>query len=124
MVLGSPSVDAIVMSVGRRPALLAAAAAVCIAGAVNFALCAYVPHQIPLVWFGILLCVWWVSVKWTSIFTRDRAWARAVALCGAWLAIGAVMYGFYRDAEPALRVIANTVYPGQRSSPSGRVPDW
>ena len=49
------------LSVGRRPAFLAGAAVVCAAGAVNFALCAYYPHQIPLVWFGVFLCIWWLT---------------------------------------------------------------
>ncbi len=35
------------MTVGRRTPLLIAAAVVCAVGAVNFALCAYIPHQIP-----------------------------------------------------------------------------
>ena len=107
------------MSIGKRPALLAAAAVVCVFGAVNFALCAYIPHQIPLVWLGAFLSAWWMSARWQQIFTRDRALLRSAALAGAWLAIGLVMLGFYRDAEPALTTMANTVYPGRRSLTSG-----
>jgi len=107
------------MSIGRRPAFLIVAAVACVFGAVNFALCAYIPHQIPLVWLGVFLCIWWVSARWTAIFTRDGALLRSACLGGAWLVVGLVMFGFYRDAEPALTTMANTVYPGLRSLPSG-----
>jgi hypothetical protein len=107
------------MSVGKRPALLLAAAVACVFGAVNFALCAYIPHQIPLVWLGVFLCIWWMSARWKAIFTRDGALLRSAYLGGAWLVVGLVMFGFYRDAEPALTTMANTVYPGLRSFTSG-----
>jgi hypothetical protein len=110
------------MAVGRRPALLIVAALACVAAAVNFALCGYVPHQIPLVWLGVCLCVWWIVSKWKSIFRRDQALARVAALGGAWLVVGVVMFAFYRDAEGALTVLANTVYPGRRSMRAGGYP--
>jgi hypothetical protein len=107
------------MSIGRRPALLLAASAACAFGAVNFALCAYIPHQIPLVWLGVVLSVWWVSVRWRAIFTREHALVRIVALGGAWLVVGAAMFSFYQEAETALTTMANTVYPGRRSQSGG-----
>jgi hypothetical protein len=107
------------MSVGKRPLFLLAAAVVCVFGAVNFAMTAYIPHQIPLVWLGVFLCIWWMAARWKAIFTRDGALLRIACLGGAWLAVGLVMFGFYRDAEPALTTMANTVYPGLRSLPSG-----
>jgi hypothetical protein len=110
------------MSVGKRPALLIAAAAACVVAAVNFALCAYIPHQIPLVWLGVFLCIWWISTKWKTIFTRDYALLRAALLGGSWLIVGLAMLGFYRDAEPALTTMANTVYPGRRSFAGGSYP--
>jgi hypothetical protein len=110
------------MSVGQRPLLLVAAALACVAGAVNFALCAYIPQQIPLVWLGVALSVWWMLDKRQAIFTRDRAVMRAMAIGGAWLVVAAVMGAFYRSAEPTLTAIANTVYPGQRSMRGGTYP--
>ena len=107
------------MSVGRRPARLVAAAAVCAVCAVNFALCAYVPHQIPLVWLGVFLSIWWVVAKRQAIFSRDYVLPRLAALVGAWCVVGLVMVGFYLDAEAALRTMANTIYPGRRSTPAG-----
>lgn len=110
------------MSVGRKPALLVAAALGCVTCAVNFALCAYPPHQIPLVWLGVFLCLWWVSIKRTSILARNHGLPRATAFCGAALVIAAVVYAFYRDVKPAVEVIANTVYPGRRSLSGGGYP--
>jgi hypothetical protein len=107
------------MSVGRRPARLVAAATICAVAVVNFALCAYVPHQIPLVWLGVFLCIWWVGAKRKAIFTRDYALPRLIALGSAWCVVGLVMVGFYLDAEPALRTMANTIYPGRRSNAAG-----
>ena len=99
------------MSVGRRPARLVAAATICALCAVNFALCAYVPHQIPLVWLGVFLCIWWVVARRKAIFTRDYALPRIAALGSAWCVVGLVMVGFYLDAEPALTTMANTDLP-------------
>ena len=107
------------LSVGRRPAFLAGAAVVCAAGAINFALCAYIPHQIPLVWFGVFLCILWVTTRWKSIFRRDYAIPRIAALAAAWGVVGLVMWAFYVDAAPALTTMANTLYPGRRSMVSG-----
>ncbi len=107
------------MSVGRQPVLLIVAATVCVSAAVNFALCAYIPHQIPLVWLGVVVCVWWVSTRWSDIFARDFAIPRLLALVGAWLVVALVMAAFYQDARPALVTMANTLYPGRRSTTSG-----
>lgn len=102
------------MSVGRRFPLLFGAALICVACAVNFALCAYIPHQIPLVWFGVFLCIWWIWAKWDSIFTTDYAVRRVAALGSAGLAIILVTLAFYLDSQSALAVAANTEYPGRR----------
>jgi hypothetical protein len=110
------------MSVGQRPLLLFLAALACLVGAVNFAMCAYIPHQIPLVWLGVFLCVWWLLAKREHIFTRRGVLMRSGVLCATWLAVCAVMIGFYRDAATALTTIANTVYPGQRTMPGGEYP--
>ena len=107
------------MSVGRRPAMLVAAAAACAVAAMNFALCAYIPHQIPLVWLGVFLCIWWVVAKREVIFSRDYALPRIAALGAAWCVVGLAMFAFYGDAERALTTMGNTLYPGRRSSPAG-----
>ena len=107
------------MSTGRRRALLLAAALLCVACAINFALCAYVPHQIPLVWLGIFLSIWWIWARRSTIWSPEYAGERVLALAFVVLTVGFVMRGFYLDAERALEGIANTVYPGRRSLPGG-----
>jgi hypothetical protein len=110
------------MSVGQRLAFLLASAAVCISCMVNFALCAYVPHMIPLVWLGVFLCIWWIISRWRVIVTRRLALARIGAVCGTLLAIGVIMLFFYRNVQPVVDIIANTVYPGRRALASGTYP--
>jgi hypothetical protein len=110
------------MSVGRRPALLIASAVICISCMVNFALCAYVPHMIPLVWLGVFLCIWWVTAKWRSIANPRAAVARIGAACATVIAVGVIMLIFYWNVQPIVAVISNTVYPGRRTLPSGTYP--
>jgi hypothetical protein len=107
------------LSVGTRPWLRLAAGVICISSAVNFAMCAYVPHQISLVWLGVFLTAWWCAARWTSIFTHKTALARLGTLCAVWTVVGAIMLLFYLDAQHAMVVLANTIYPGRRSSPGG-----
>ena len=64
------------ISTGRRSALLTASAFLCVICAINFALCAYIPHQIPLVWLGIFLSIWWMWAKRSTIWDHERAGAR------------------------------------------------
>ena len=85
---------------------------------VNFALCAYIPHQIPLVWLGVFLCIWWMSARWKASSLATARCCEARTSAARWLVVGLVMFGFYRDAEPALTTMANTVYPRT----SGRSP--
>jgi hypothetical protein len=107
------------MSVGSRTWLVLAAGVICGASAVNFALCAYLPHQIPLVWLGLFLTAWWVWAQWRLIWTRERAALRLAAIGITWLVVAIVMFDVYRDAEGAIAGIANTIYPGQRSLAGG-----
>jgi hypothetical protein len=110
------------MSTGRRGTLLTAAAIVCASCMINFALCAYIPHQIPLVWLGVFLCIWWVWARWDRIFTRDGAGPRAAALATSLLLVGVGMWAFLHDAGEAVSGIADTVYPGRRRLAGGTYP--
>ena len=62
-----------------------------------------------------------VSEMGDHLHPRCRA-PTILALGGAWLVVAVVMAAFYHDAEAALVTIANTVYPGRRSSPAGGYP--
>lgn len=92
----------------------------CIAGlgliicAVDFAMCAYIPHQIPLVWFALCAIAYWIIVKYSSIWEpgyRSRRFAIIMlALCSIALILGL----FYRDVAETVTALANTSYPGHR----------
>ena len=110
------------LMIGRNGWGLALAAIACAVCAVNFALCAYPPHQLPLIVLGVALIAGWVSSNRSQIFRRDDRLARLVCLSGAWLIVAAVLVCFYLDAKETLLAAAATVYPGQRSSSGGGVP--
>ena len=110
------------LCVGRHRSLLAAAAAGCTLSALNFALCFYPPHQIPLALFGALLSAVWVWTHRADIFRRELAGRRLLALAGCWGAVLLVLAGFYLETRGAIATAANTVYPGQRVVAGGGIP--
>ena len=78
------------MSIGRRPARLRRSCGGLRRLRRNFALCAYIPHQIPLVWLGVFLCIWWVVAKRKTIFTRDSRSRGSRHSARAWCVVGVV----------------------------------
>jgi hypothetical protein len=111
------------LTVGRNRVGLFVAGFICASCAINFALCAYPPHQLPLVAFGLAIVGGWFWSRWGLIWRREARNARLLALFGCWLVVvGAVMIWFYLDAKETLLAAAGTVYPGQRSSSGGGVP--
>ncbi len=109
------------LTVGRNRALLILAAVLCAVSAVDFALCAYPPHQLPLIAFGAALLIGWVWARGYAIWRRDHSNIRVLCLLGSGLLALAVMIWFYLDARETLMAAAGTVYPGQRSSAGGGV---
>lgn len=107
---------------GQNKMRLLVAAVVCAGCAINFALCAYPPHQIPLIAFGAAIIAWWLWSHRNLIWRREFFTARFLALVGCWAIVGLVMFWFYLDAKETLLAAAGTVYPGHRSSSGGDVP--
>ncbi|MEY2482611.1 MAG: hypothetical protein QOK24_1139 [Verrucomicrobiota bacterium] len=107
---------------GRNKVRLLGAAVVCAACAINFALCAYPPHQIPLIVFGVAIILCWLWSHRSQIWRREFLLARFLALAGCWGIVGLVMFWFYLDAKETLVAAAGTVYPGHRLSSGGDVP--
>jgi hypothetical protein len=107
------------LTVGRNRWALAFSAIAGAACAVNFALCAYVPHQIPYAWTGIIVAAAWLIAHRSDIRTPDRrVWRIAAAL--AFLALtGALMLTVLGDTKTAVAGIAGTVYPGHRNLNGG-----
>jgi hypothetical protein len=102
------------LTVGRNRIVLAAASIAAVACAINFALTAYVPHQIPYAWAGVFVAAAWMIGHRTDILRRDESVQRAVAL-GAFLALtGVLLLVILNDTREAVAGIAATVYPGHR----------
>lgn len=109
------------LTVGRNRVLLILSALICAGLAIDFALCAYPPHQLPLVMFGVALLAGWIWSRGPAIWRRDQSAIRILCLLGSGLIAGAVMIWFYFDVKETLMAAAGTVYPGQRSSTGGGV---
>jgi hypothetical protein len=110
------------LTVGRNRILLVVSAVACATSAIDFALCAYPPHQVPLVVFGLAITAGWIWSRRKSIWRREDRIIRASCLVGCWVLVGAVMLWFCFDAKETLLAAASTIYPGQRSSSGGGVP--
>jgi ABC-type multidrug transport system fused ATPase/permease subunit len=111
------------LTTGRDRLLLSVAAIACAGCAINFALCAYPPHQLPLVAFGFAFLVGWLWSQRNSVWRRDARGSRLLALAGCWIVlVPSAMALFYFDARETLAAAAATVYPGQRSMSGGGIP--
>lgn len=109
------------LAVGRNRVLLILSAVFCAVSAIDFALCAYPPHQLPLIVFGLAILAGWIWSRGDAIWRRDDSGIRVLCLLASGLITAAVMIWFYFDARETLMAAAGTVYPGQRSSAGGGV---
>jgi hypothetical protein len=107
------------LTVGRNPWRLILAALLCALGAVDFALCAYPPHQFPLVILGLAMVGWWLWAHAGMVFRKEGWRARSLIIGGCWLSIALVMGLFYFDTRVGLGELGRTIYPGQRSVGGG-----
>ncbi len=112
------------LTVGRNSlalALSAIGASVC---SIDFALCAYLPHMIPLFWVGAA-----ILIAWCIAFREKHLRARKIFCASGRLRVGhrddrnhrGAVYG---ELKPAISTVAQTVYPGQRVVPGGSMPVW
>jgi len=92
--------------------------------AVDFALCAYVPHMIPIAWLSIAVIASWCVANRANIVTRLKLRQRAIALGLSAVAISAVGIHVYLELYRALMAVSQTVYPGKRVVPGGSIPVW
>jgi hypothetical protein len=112
-------VFAMYLTVGTRRWVLAICSLLLAACAVNFALCAYLPHLIPYFWVGVFVFGGWLYSRWNSIFRQENRGARWIAIAAAVVLTSAAMGVFYRDAAQSIVGISATVYPGHRSEMGG-----
>jgi hypothetical protein len=110
------------LAIGRSVVTLgivAIAAAIC---AINFALCAYLPHMLPLMWIMVFFFIAWCVANRDLVF-HNREWVRrALALSFVILVVCAVGISVFLEVREAIVGIANTIYPGKRAFPSASLP--
>ena len=110
------------LTVGRKGWKLAVAALGTVVCGIDFVLCAYLPHMIPLFWVALAMTVAWCVASRKEIARRQGLPVRICAL----LIIIAALLGFgwriYNELRPAILAIAQTPYPGQRVMPGGGLP--
>ena len=104
------------LTVSRNPIALFAAslgAAVC---AIDFVLCGYPPHLIPLCWLMAIFVAGWSAAHWETIAAPQGRWLRVLAIVAAGVVVSAVGWRVFADLRAAIPAAANTVYPGGRVS--------
>ena len=109
------------LTIGRSRWRLILAALLCTLFAVDFALCAYPPHQFPLVIFGLAISAWWLWTRADLIISKEAWLPRTLAVSGCWLSLALVLGLFYLDVQVGFGELASTIYPGRRSVGGGTV---
>jgi hypothetical protein len=112
------------LTVGRSWSWLAVSALGAAFSLINFAMCAYPPHLIPLAWLGVAMMVSWLVARRSEIFTTQGLWPRLAAILIACLLVGGVGLNVYQDLKPAIAAVSDTIYPGRRVLPGGTLPVW
>lgn len=112
------------LTVGRRAKRLALAVVGAVCCGVNFVMCAYPPHLIPLLWVGVVVTIAWCISRRKDIFCEEAWPVRCGALLVTCLALAAIGADVYLDLRVAIAAVADTLYPGRRVLPSGLFPLW
>ena len=110
------------LTVGRRSFALticAIAAATC---SIDFAMCGYPPHVVPLVWVAVPFFVSWCIAHRTMIFRREQAFLRISIIAAAALLVAFVGLIVFLDVRHAITELSDTVYPGKRRVGGGGFP--
>lgn len=107
------------LTVGTNRVGLLFAGAGTAACSINFILCAYLPHLIPLCWLAAFFLVGWCFVFRRSILRREALNRRILAITGTLVLVAVVAAIVYIDLRPAIAIEAATIYPGHRRLPGG-----
>lgn len=110
------------LTIGQSGIALALASAGLALCCINFAMCAYPPHMIPLFWLAAFFFVSWCISRREQIFNRRKAWPRIAAIAAAAAVVGGIGLLVYSDLRQAIIGVANTVYPGKRVFTGGGYP--
>lgn len=110
------------LSVGRNRLAICISAALLAGSVINFVMCAYLPHLIPLAWLACLFCAFWFVGHRDLILTHERVLWRAAAAVGALAVIASMGWREYGELRTAIAAMAATEYPGQRQYVGGMLP--
>ena len=90
---------------------------------INFALCLYLPFQIPLLFLGLILLagLWLEERKSTPLPRTVRA---LLLVASALVAIGLLLIPFALATWPTIQIVAQTEYPGGRHNTGGGYALW
>ncbi|HSU30972.1 MAG TPA: hypothetical protein VLJ11_07035 [Bryobacteraceae bacterium] len=110
------------LTVGRSPLALALSAWAAATCAIDLALCAYVPHLLPLAYLCVFFVAAWCIASRKLIFQRRDAWRRVFAIGAAVAVTCAIGLVVYVDLKQAIVGIENTTYPGKRIFSGGSLP--
>jgi len=102
------------LTVGRSRIALALSALGLATCCIDFAMCAYLPHLVPLFWLANFFFVGWCVAHAASIRRKEGRFERIAAMAGAVLITGIIGTLVYLDAKDTIIGISNTVYPGKR----------
>jgi hypothetical protein len=118
------TVCACYLTVGRSRIKLAAACAGVVFCGVNFAMCAYLPHLIPLAWVALAVVSGWCVASWRVIVQREHLWQRAAAIAIAGAVLSLIGLHVYSELKLAISAVADTIYPGRRVLAGASVAWW
>jgi hypothetical protein len=107
------------LTVETRKGALAVLSVGLAVGTIEFALCSYPPHMIPLFWVAAFFFIAWCVGQRRLIFRSEGAEPRLVAFGFAAVIVGSAALLIFTDLHVALKGIADTVYPGHRSVNGG-----
>lgn len=107
------------LTVGRNRIALCAASLGLAACAINFVLCGYPPHLIPLCWLMAIFVAFWCSAHRETIIHPEGRRGRLLAILAAGLIVAAVGLWVFADVRGAIVAAAQTIYPGHRSLSGG-----
>lgn len=102
------------LTIGKNRIALILCAAAGAACAINFGMCGYPPHLIPLAWLSIFFFAAWCVAKRKLIFRKQHALPRLLCGGAAVVLIAIIAAVVYSDVRTAIEAIADTTYPGKR----------
>ena len=87
----------------------------------SFSLWIYPPYQIPLFYLFIFLTGGYFFRRYDDFFKNEKFFLRIVYLLLAIIISSIILYCFYLEIEDTFKIMAHTIYPGNRISFGGEI---